>query len=277
MSVRFLTLARLHDGLTLATYKSKDKTTQCEETVDRVLKSGNIKPNSQLTVVINDEIGTLHLSAGPEDVLAAVTEASYPRRTAFQMLNALREAVNNNLTPQEIAESTEPGALNGTCKPWLKEVFQKYSALESVDKITAVGMKVDEVRAVMEGNINRVLDNAENLSSVEDKAESLRQNAQQFQRKSEDLRKVLWWRNLKMKMIVFLLVASIVGYFVVPIIDDMMDDSDGHDSGGPHWPPAPVASPSPPPPSPLPPPPSPSPSPPPPPGSRRLLYISSES
>ena len=54
--------------------------------------------------------------------ITAVTEATYPRRTAFQMLNALRQSVNDNLTPQEIADSTEAGALDRTCKPWLKEV-----------------------------------------------------------------------------------------------------------------------------------------------------------
>jgi hypothetical protein len=50
------------------------------------------------------------------------------------------------------------------------QLSEKYSVLASVDKFTAVGAKVDEVRLVMEGNINRVLDNAENLSNVEDKA-----------------------------------------------------------------------------------------------------------
>mmetsp|Transcript_39223 Transcript_39223/g.65916 ORF Transcript_39223/g.65916 Transcript_39223/m.65916 type:complete len:293 (-) Transcript_39223:113-991(-) len=252
MSIKLLTVSRLEDGLVLASYRAKDKGAECEETVDRVLRSGNIQPNSQITVVINDDIGTLHLLAGTIDVLSAVTNATYPRRSAFQLLKDARDAVVNNVAPGEITGTSERGALSRTCKPWLKQLSEKYSVLASVDKITAVGAKVDEVRLVMEGNINRVLDNAENLSNVEDKAENLRQNAQQFQRKSESLRKVLWWRNLKMKLIVLLLVLSIVGYFVVPMLvkmhqGDSDDDRDQEFPPGywqPRWPPASPAYPA---------------------------------
>ena len=43
-------------------------------------------------------------------------------------------------------------------------------------------------------------------------AEHLRQGAQHFQRQSDDMRRLLWWRNFKMKCIVFLLLFSVVGY-----------------------------------------------------------------
>ena len=41
-------------------------------------------------------------------------------------------------------------------------------------------------------------------------AENLRQGASHFQRQSDDMRRLMWWRNFKMKCIVFLLVFSIV-------------------------------------------------------------------
>ena len=46
---------------------------QCVDTVKRVATSGNIKPNSQLTVTVNDDVGTLHLVSGDTIVAAGVS------------------------------------------------------------------------------------------------------------------------------------------------------------------------------------------------------------
>lgn len=227
--MRYVALARLSDGLIVASYRphaaNASTSAECEATVAKVLASGNIKPCTQLTVVINDEIGTMHLAARSDDVTAVVTCATYPRRSAFQMLSALQEAVSQNATLEAVAACQKPEELSKPCHTWLKEIFKKYCDLGKVDKITAVNLQVDEVKMVMEGNINRILDNAESLNTVEDKAENLRNNAMQFQRQSDDLRRILWWRNFKMKLIVALLVGCIVGYIVIPIIVNMIQAS----------------------------------------------------
>ena len=87
-----------------------------------------------------------------------------------------------------------------------------------MDKVAAMGLKVEEVKTVMEGNINRVLQNAENLESVENKTEQLRSTAQTFQKKSENVKKALWWRNFKVKLILFILITCIVLYITLPLI-----------------------------------------------------------
>mmetsp|Transcript_37859 Transcript_37859/g.72546 ORF Transcript_37859/g.72546 Transcript_37859/m.72546 type:complete len:236 (+) Transcript_37859:276-983(+) len=219
--VRYIALARLSDGLALASYKPSSCANiagECEATVTKVLSSGNIKPTTQLTVVVNDRMGTMHLSARTDDVIAVVTSATYPRRAAFDLLKDLHEKTSQHVPTEAVAACTKHEELSRTCHAWLKEICKKYNDLGSVDKITSVSIQVDEVKTVMEGNINRILDNAEALNSVEDKAEGLRNNAMQFQRQSEDLRRILWWRNFKMKCIVGLLVACIVGYIVIPIL-----------------------------------------------------------
>lgn len=217
-NVRYAALARLRDGVPLFSYK-QNADAECESTVGRVLCSGNIKPSSHLTVVINETIGTLHLAAGEGDVLAVVTDAAYPRRTAFQLLGDLRQRCHaHGLDAATVSACSTAGQHSRACAGWLKETFRKYNDLAGVDRMTEVSTKVDEVRVMMEGNINRLIDNAEALNQVEDKAENLRQGASHFQRQSDDMRRLMWWRNFKMKCIVFLLVFSIVGYIVVPII-----------------------------------------------------------
>mmetsp|Transcript_22382 Transcript_22382/g.26973 ORF Transcript_22382/g.26973 Transcript_22382/m.26973 type:complete len:224 (+) Transcript_22382:295-966(+) len=220
MNVKYITLSRLSDGLIVASHRDKNTSPECSETVSRVLSSGNVNPNTQLTVTVNAQIGTLHLAAEEVDVVSVVTAANYPRRTAFQLLAEVREYVTSNVTPDMITQASSEEELKGTCKTFLGEVFAKYNDLASVDKLTAVNLQIEDVKTVMEGNINRVLENAESLSNIEDKSDNLRHGAQQFARKSEDLRRLLWWRNLKMKLIVGLLVGCVLGYILVPIIVD---------------------------------------------------------
>ena len=49
-NIRYAAFARLSDGLTLASFKGKGATPAVTETANKVLRSGNLKPNGQLTV-----------------------------------------------------------------------------------------------------------------------------------------------------------------------------------------------------------------------------------
>ena len=66
-NIRYAAFARLSDGLTLASFKGKGATPAVTETANKVLRSGNLKPNGQLTVTVDQTIGTLHLAAGDVD------------------------------------------------------------------------------------------------------------------------------------------------------------------------------------------------------------------
>jgi len=64
----------------------------------------------------------------------------------------------------------------------------------------------------------QVLDNAESLQNIETKSDMLRDGAQMFQKKSIQVRKIMYCRSLKAKIIVGILVLTILLYILVPII-----------------------------------------------------------
>ena len=223
--MRYAAFARLSDGLTLASFKGKGATNAVTETAHKVLRSGNLKPNGQLTVTVDRTIGTLHLAAGDGDVLAVITAPDYPRRSAFKLLDEIRGQVSEaGISAEDVAGASKEGALKSSL-PFLRDACLRYEDLAEVDKLTAVGAQVDEVRATMEGNINRMLDNAETVGAVEDKSEALRAGAQQFQRRSDNVKRMMWWRLVKLKIIFGTLVICILGYIIVPIIAAANDDS----------------------------------------------------
>ena len=88
--------------------------------------------------------------------------------------------------------------------------------------MSKIGVKIEEVKMVVEQNINRVLQNAEDLEAVETKSEILKQDAQQFQRRGENIKRALWWRNFKLKCTIGLLITVVLCYIFIPIISKKM-------------------------------------------------------
>jgi hypothetical protein len=56
------------------------------------------------------------------------------------------------------------------------------------------------------------------VNAVEDKSELLRAGAQQFQKRSDHVRRMMWWRLFKIKLIFGTLVLVVLGYILIPII-----------------------------------------------------------
>lgn len=86
------------------------------------------------------------------------------------------------------------------------------------DKIRHAQNQVDEVIGVMQENITKVIERGERLDELQDKSESLSDNATAFSSRARQLRRQMWWRECKMKAIVALVFILILLVIFVPII-----------------------------------------------------------
>jgi hypothetical protein len=84
-------------------------------------------------------------------------------------------------------------------------VCQKYDNLAQVDKIAAVTRKVESVKLVMQENVDLALQNCVKLESIEKAAEELQQQAGVFKRNANELKKKMWWKNIKVRQFCFLM------------------------------------------------------------------------
>jgi len=187
-----------------------------EGTARQVLGSGNLRPHQKLTVMAGGD-GDLHLQSGEHAVVAAMCAADFPRRQAFALLEELAAHTQASASAEAVAAARGEGELGKALAAPLREALNRGAAAPA-SAVATVTAKVEEVKVVMEGNINKVLENAENLASIENKSEVLRQEAHQFQKKSVSVRNALWWRNFKMKLIVAAVVLCVLGYILIPVI-----------------------------------------------------------
>jgi len=78
------------------------------------------------------------------------------------------------------------------------------------EKLTAVKQQIEDTRQIMSQNIDKVLERGEKLEDVMDKSEQMRDTADAFRKKGRELRRKMWYQNLKFKLIIAAVVAVIV-------------------------------------------------------------------
>ncbi|PWA53498.1 synaptobrevin, Longin-like domain protein [Artemisia annua] len=81
---------------------------------------------------------------------------------------------------------------------------------EEFNKLSKVKAQVAEVKGVMMENIEKVLDRGEKIELLVDKTESLHSQAQGFRTQGTQLRRKMWLKNMKVKMIVFGIIIALI-------------------------------------------------------------------
>lgn len=116
------------------------------------------------------------------------------------------------------AKTAAENALNKKSKSIFKDVCEKYDDLSQVDKSSALLGKVDEVKTSMQGNIANMLKNTEKAENLAEKSDQLNEQASVFKKRSNDLRKHMAWKNLKMTLLLAAIIIIILAVILGPLI-----------------------------------------------------------
>jgi len=148
--------------------------------------------------------------------LAVVTGFKYPSRVAIAMLTELYSQFSDQYRLQ--AKSATPNTLTKKSKPMFSSICKKYDDLSSVDKASALQVKIDAVKGTMQGNIATMLQNTEKAENIAQQSDQLTEQASVFKKKSKDLKRQMRCKNLKMTIILGLLIVGILIVILVPLI-----------------------------------------------------------
>ncbi|OQR92446.1 vesicle-associated membrane protein [Achlya hypogyna] len=101
--------------------------------------------------------------------------------------------------------------------PILKSNMEMMSSKGGLEKLAALRKDLDNVKESMQVNIGKVLERGDKIELLVDKSESLNSSADAFAKSSRDLRRALWWQNVKMyicaALVALVLVILMVLYF----------------------------------------------------------------
>ncbi|CAF0763876.1 unnamed protein product [Brachionus calyciflorus] len=70
--------------------------------------------------------------------------------------------------------------------------------------------QVNDVKGVMKSNIDKVLERGDRLDVLVDKTTDLEANAVQFNTVAKKVKRKMWWKNLKMMLILICVIVVII-------------------------------------------------------------------
>ncbi|BGP19385.1 Vesicle membrane receptor protein (v-SNARE) [Rhodosporidiobolus nylandii] len=85
-------------------------------------------------------------------------------------------------------------------------------------KTAAIQQQIDDTVGIMRDNITKVAERGERLDALQDKTDNLAQSAQGFRRGANRVRKKMWWKDMKMRILIAVGIAVLVIIIVVPIV-----------------------------------------------------------
>lgn len=175
-----------------------------------------------------------------------VAEAAVGRQIPFVLLERIKD--DFKATYGFRARTAIALAFDRQYAPKLKQFMNEaMSASTDPDKMKSVQNQVSAVKSVMIENIERVLDRGEKIELLVDKTETLRYQADTFQKSGRQLRRAMCRQNMKIKLVILaiFIMIGLVLFFVICYGGGRNCTSKGKSS-----PPPPSPSPVPPPPSP---------------------------
>ena len=117
-----------------------------------------------------------------------------------------------------IAATAQANSLNKEFGSKLKEHMQYcMDHPDEISKLAKVKAQVSEVKGVMMENIEKVLDRGEKIELLVDKTENLRSQAQDFRTQGTQMRRKMWFQNMKIKLIVLAIIIALILIIILSI------------------------------------------------------------
>ncbi|KAH9536177.1 hypothetical protein CY35_17G093900 [Sphagnum magellanicum] len=138
-----------------------------------------------------------------------VADEEVGRQIPFAFLDRVKDDFKRRYQGGK-ADSTVAHGLDREFGPRLKE-HMDYCAEhpEEMDKIAKIKSQVAEVKGVMMENIEQVLDRGGKIEVLVEKTDTLRDQANVYQRQGNQLRRKMWLQNMKVKLIVLAIIIAI--------------------------------------------------------------------
>lgn len=146
-----------------------------------------------------------------------VAAESVGRQIPIAYLERIKEDFTNRYGGGKAAIAVA-NSLKKEFGPKLKEQMQYcMDHPEEVSKLAKVKAQVSEVKGVMMENIDKVLDRGGKIELLVDKTENLHSQAQDFRQHGTQIRRKMWWQNMKIKLIVLAILIALILIIVLSI------------------------------------------------------------
>ncbi|KAF2473824.1 vesicle-associated membrane protein-like protein [Lindgomyces ingoldianus] len=145
-----------------------------------------------------------------------IAEQSLGRRIPFGFLVNTQKKFLQEFDPSQTDFSALPSYGCASFNSSLKKLMVEQGATQAgqQDALRTAQHEIDGVREIMTENIERVLERGERIDLLVDKTDRLGVNARDFRVRSRGLRRRMWWKNIKLMVLLVLVVIFLIYLFV---------------------------------------------------------------
>lgn len=161
--------------------------------------------------LICDELGLIYI---------LICVPSYKAKCAYLCLDELQRQFMHSVGEKATTAKTEQ--YSSHCRNMMTILCKKYNDLEKVDKMAAVAKKVENVKIVMQDNVDAALQNCVKLENIERQAEELQMQAGVFKKNANELKNKIRCKEIRLKLIIATCVLAVLGA-IIGIIAYMVD------------------------------------------------------
>ena len=144
----------------------------------------------------------------PDLIYLVLVNNAYPERLVFQLIGK----INEDNIPTMVNDETRE--LNPNGRQALKALVDKFQDPKNVNKISELQSDVDSIKVDMKKNINKMVENVDDVNELQNKSEALRSSTAEYQKNSVEVRKITWWQNFKL----WIILAGVVLVLLIIII-----------------------------------------------------------
>jgi len=145
-----------------------------------------------------------------------IADASLGRRIPFGFLVNLQKKFLAEYDPAVTDFASLPSYGCASFNSALKKLMVSQGGTHEgqQDALRTAQAEIEGVREIMTENIERVLERGERIDLLVDKTDRLGNNARDFRVRSRGLRRRMWWKNVKLMVLLALVVIFLIYLFV---------------------------------------------------------------
>ncbi|KAJ5919353.1 hypothetical protein N7466_010296 [Penicillium verhagenii] len=143
-----------------------------------------------------------------------VASAEQGRRIPFAYLLEMKRKFLSAYPPSSTDFSSLPAYGCAAFNTDLRALLQTYNTAPPADSLASARLEIDSVRDIMTENIERVLERGERIDLLVDKTDRLGGSAHDFRIRSRGLRRRMWWKNIKLMVLLGFVVIFLLYLFI---------------------------------------------------------------
>lgn len=161
-------------------------------------------------------------SSDPSSLSAAgltylvISKADLGRSIPFGFLVEIKKRFLTSYDPERTTFSSLPAYGAAAFNAQLKNLMVEYGTTKAGqdDAVRNVQGEIENVRGIMTENIERVLERGERIDLLVDKTDRLGGSAADFRVRSRGLRRQMWWKNVRLMVLLVVVVVFLIYLFV---------------------------------------------------------------